>query len=131
MSPTSLEPIYLNVAPCSEARVGSSESIIQILLGSYALWLLDQVFRPTQSASVMDTSYPSLSGMLRPLGVTFYLGETFVNTQANHKASQTHPGGTAPGIAGVLWGKPQSRDTFHSHHLNEESFYLLAGNTAL
>ena len=46
-----------------------------------------------------------LSLSLRPAEVThviiFLAGETFVNTQSDHKSSQTHPGGGALGMAGV------------------------------
>lgn len=79
---------------------------------------------PGVSATLSTPAMGKLSLSLRPTEVThvmiFLTGETFVNTQSDRKSSQTHPGDGALGIAGVLWGMPQSCDTFNSCHLNKE-----------
>ena len=79
---------------------------------------------PGVSATLNTPVMDKLPLPLRPAEVThvmiFLAGETFVNTQSDNKSSQTHPGGGAPGMAGVLWGMPRSCDTFNSCHLNEE-----------
>lgn len=117
LPPKSLEPTYLNLTLCSEAKVNSSDSILLTLLASYAIWRLVQAFQPTLSPPVVDKSSP-LS--LRHAEVTLLSGRDLCKCPAQSQGFSDSSRWWSTWYCWVLWGMPQSCDTFNSHHLNEE-----------